>query len=735
MEQKIVLADTIGVEVQAMPFTGNFLLECALTNKGTAFTDEERREFGLQGLLPPHVNTLEEQTTRAYQAYQQKTTGLERHIYLRALQDTNETLFYRLVRDHLTEMLPILYTPVVGEACQHFSAIYRRPRGLFISYPERNDIDAILDNAATPLAEVIVVTDGERILGLGDQGAGGMGIPIGKLSLYTAAAGIHPATTLPILLDVGTNNPDLLRDPLYLGWRHERIDGQAYDDFIEAFVQAVQRKFPHALLQWEDFAQTHAGPLLNRYRDRLCSFNDDIQGTAAVTMGTLLAAAKVAGGRLSDHRVAVFGAGSAGCGIAEQLIAAMAQEGLSEEEARARFYMIDRPGLLHDGLTDLLDFQQKLVQPRDHLAGWEKSQGDKITLADVVHNARPTILLGVSGQPGVFTEKIVREMAGYTDRPIIFPLSNPTSRVEAQPSDLIAWTDGRVLAASGSPFDDVLYGGRTYSIVQNNNSYIFPGIGLGVLAVRARRITDEMLMAAARALSECSPAMTDPDGSLLPPLSDLRQVSRRIALAIAAEAVRQGLTGPVSPDELESLIDAKMWEPRYVPMKRKALEQLSRRDELTGLYNQRVLNELIALEVTRAKRYGRPLCVFMVEINQLHRLSEIHGNETGNEILRRSAGIILDAVRKTDLATRCGGGEFCVLLPETPLAGAHVFADRIKERIAAESYTGEGGKEISVTCSIAVTEFNKDSDGDSRLLGHANQFLAAASGGSGREDS
>jgi malate dehydrogenase (oxaloacetate-decarboxylating) len=567
VDVKTALSGIIDAETLEVPFVGHLLLERPLLNKGTAFTAEERRSLKLLGLLPPHEETLEEQATRAFEAYQDKTTDLERHIYLRALQDINETLFYRLVLDHLGEMMPIIYTPTVGLACERFSHILRRPRGLFISYPERGEIDAILDDAASPRVEVIVVTDGERILGLGDQGAGGMGIPIGKLSLYTACGGIHPATTLPIMLDVGTNNEERLRDPLYIGWQHERISGPEYDSFIDAFVKAVKRKFPRVLLQWEDFAQSHASPLLERYRDQLCTFNDDIQGTAAVTTGTLLAAVDGAGGRLRDQRVAILGAGSAGCGIAEQLVAAMVGEGLTEAEARANFFLIDRPGLLHDGLEGLRDFQRKLAQPKDRVGPWRSAEGQPIGLLDVVKNARPTILIGASGQPGTFTEEVVRAMTQYTNRPIIFPLSNPTSRAEATPADLIAWTDGRALIATGSPFEEVKYGGRRFPIAQCNNSYIFPGLGLGILASGAQRVTDSMFMAAARALADYSKASREPAAPLLPPLTESRQVSRAIALAVASAAQRDGIAPPCGAEELERLVDAKVWQPRYLPMR------------------------------------------------------------------------------------------------------------------------------------------------------------------------
>jgi malate dehydrogenase (oxaloacetate-decarboxylating) len=569
MDIKSVLSDAIEADVVEVPLGGHLLLERPLLNKGTAFTPEERRSFNLLGLLPPHEESLEEQAGRAHEAYGDKATDLERHIYLRQLQDTNETLFYRLLLDHLDEMMPIVYTPTVGLACERFSHIFRRPRGLFISSAERGDIDAILENAASPRVEVIVVTDGERILGLGDQGAGGMGIPIGKLSLYTACGGIHPATTLPILLDVGTNNEERLRDPLYIGWRHERLVGAEYDSFVDAFVQAVKRRFPRVLLQWEDFAQAHAGPLLDRYRDQLCTFNDDIQGTAAVATGTLLAAVAGTGGRLRDQRVAILGAGSAGCGVAEQLAAAMVDEGLSEAEARANLFLIDRPGLLHDGLEGLQSFQRKLAQPQDRVAPWRAAEGLPIRLLDVVKNARPTILIGTSGQPGTFTEEVVRAMAAYAARPIIFPLSNPTSRAEATPADLIAWTEGRAVVATGSPFEPVAHGGRRYPIAQCNNSYIFPGLGLGVLASGARRVSDPMFMAAARALAQYSTASGGPGAPLLPSLAESRRVSRAIALAVAAAARRDGLADHHENTENERLVDAKMWEPRYLPMKRK----------------------------------------------------------------------------------------------------------------------------------------------------------------------
>jgi malate dehydrogenase (oxaloacetate-decarboxylating) len=552
-----------GEDVLEVPATGPWLLMCPLFNKGTAFTEEERTALDLQGLVPPRPNTIENEVTRCYEAYREKPADLERYIYLRALQDRNETLFYRLLHEHVAEMLPIIYTPTVGQACLQFSHVYRRERGLFVAYADRDRIDAILKNRPYRDVAVIVVTDGERILGLGDQGADGMGIPIGKLSLYTLCGGIHPARTLPVLLDVGTDNEERLRDPVYLGWPHRRVRGQAYDDFIEAFVQAVLRQFPNVLLQWEDFGRDNAQRLLNRYRDRLCTFNDDIQGTAAVVTATLLVAVQAAGTRLRDQSVVMVGAGSAGCGISAQLCAAMVQEGLTEAEARGRFWLLGRRGLLHDRLSDLTPDQHHWAQPWQRLASWRQEDGVPIRLADVVKNVRPTILIGTSGEPGLFTEAVVREMARSTSHPIILPLSNPTARSEANPADLIAWSEGRALVATGSPFPAVSYRGRSIPIAQCNNSYIFPGMGLGVLSAGARRVTDEMFMAAARALADCSPARTKPDAALLPALEDLQQVSRRIALAVAAKAQEQGVAPRTAQVGLERLVDANWWEPRY----------------------------------------------------------------------------------------------------------------------------------------------------------------------------
>ncbi|MCR9233532.1 MAG: NAD-dependent malic enzyme [bacterium] len=541
---------------------GHLLIEDPLLNKGTAFSDQERSQFGLVGLLPPHIDTLEEQVERSYEAFCDFQNDIDKHIFLRQLQDENETLYYRLLLEHISEMMPIVYTPVVGLACERFSHIYRRPRGIFISYPERDQMDEILENIERDI-EVIVVTDGERILGLGDQGAGGMGIPIGKLSLYTLCGGIDPAKTLPILLDLGTNNEERLDDPRYVGWREHRIKGAEYDAFIDQFVQAVKKRFPDVLLQWEDFASVDAERILDKYRDDLCTFNDDIQGTAAVTTGTILAAIEAAGGKLTDQNIVMLGAGSAGVGICLQLKQAMLQSGLSEDEAKARFYVIDRDGLLHSGRSDLDELHQRLAQSPENLQGWDCDVSGAISFADVVRNAKPGVLVGATGQTGAFTEEIIREMASHEEHPVIFPLSNPTSRAEATPEDLLKWTDGKAVIATGSPFDPVEYNGVTHVIAQCNNSYIFPAMGLGIRASRARRVTDSMFMAAAFALKEASPALKDPTASLLPSLTIIRDVGRSIARAVAQAAIDAEVADSMTAEEIDQRIEETMWKPEY----------------------------------------------------------------------------------------------------------------------------------------------------------------------------
>jgi len=549
--------------------TGFDLLSHPLLNKGTAFTEHERDQFHLHGLLPPHVGTLEEQVTRRLRALRSQESDFERYGLLRDLQDMNETLFYALVVRNIEETMPLVYTPTVGEGCQRFSEIWRRARGVFLSYPNKNRIREILANPQFDKVRVIVASDGERILGLGDQGAGGMGIPIGKLSLYTACAGIRPEQTLPVLLDVGTNNEDRLRDPLYIGWRHERVRGQEYDDFVEAFVSAVSERWPHVLLQWEDFANANAHRLLQRYRDRLCTFNDDIQGTAAVAAAALLAAINVTGTKLAEQRIVLFGAGSAGCGIGTLLLKAMTDAGMDEGTARGNFFAVDRHGLLVDGMNDLHAAQLPFVQSRRAVADWRLHDESRIDLIDVVKNARPTALIAVSGQAGALTEPIVREIAKHAERPIIFPLSNPTSRAEATPAQLLAWTEGRAIVSTGSPFQPVFYENEWHPIDQTNNSYIFPGFGLGVLAANARRVTDTMFMAAAKALADLSPSRHDKSDRLLPPVRELRKVAVAVGEAVARQAQADGVAEPCDAHTLNTRIRALVWEPVYRPYRRK----------------------------------------------------------------------------------------------------------------------------------------------------------------------
>jgi malate dehydrogenase (oxaloacetate-decarboxylating) len=541
--------------------TGQDLLFDALWTKGTAFTHAERRKFGLLGLLPTAEKTLDQQVEHCWNEFSTRREGLDKHIYLRALQDRNETLFYRVLRDHIAETMPIVYTPIVGEACQRFSEIYRRPRGLFVSYPDRAELRDVLHNRPHREVDVIVVTDGQRILGLGDQGIGGMGIPIGKLSLYTLIGGIDPARTLPIVLDVGTDNVELLEDPQYLGWRHRRIGDDDYYAFIDDFVAAVHEELPDVLLQWEDFATAHALPILERYRDKLLTFNDDIQGTAAVALGALHGAAKVAGRPLSQQQVVMLGAGSAGTGVLDMVRREMVAQGLSEADASARIWVVDINGLLTDDRTDLSAEQRKFAQPANRVADWGLS--GPAQLADVVHHVDVGVLLGLSTAAGAFTEEIVRELAGKTERPIIFPLSNPTSRAEAHPAELDEWTDGRALIATGSPFAPLHRDDVERPIAQCNNVYIFPAMGLAVTAAQATRVTDEMMRVAAATLGDASPALVDPNQPLLPAWTDVPDVAVSIAHAVAVQAVADGVAPERSADQLNERIAEVRWTPEY----------------------------------------------------------------------------------------------------------------------------------------------------------------------------
>jgi malate dehydrogenase (oxaloacetate-decarboxylating) len=547
--------------------TGYDLLIHPRLNKGTAFTDSERDAFGLHGLLPPHVGTLEDQRKRRQKGLDELSTPMQKYSFMRDLQDTNETLFYSLITHSIEKTLPIVYTPTVGEACQQFSEIWRKPRGLFLSYANRDMIDQILSHPRYAGIKCIVVSDGERILGLGDQGAGGMGIPIGKMALYTALAGIAPESCLPILLDVGTENEERLQDPLYIGWRNRRIRGQQYDDFVDLFVSATKRRWPHVLLQWEDFAGINAARFLERYRNQLCTFNDDIQGTAAVATGTLLSAITVTGIPLSEQRVVFFGFGGAGLGIAQLICSVMRDAGLSEEAAYRRFYAVDRFGLLVEGVEGVRSEQAPFARPKSDLAGWQLSNPQEIGLLEVVRNAKPTVLIGVSGQAGAFTEEIIRSMAKNTERPVIFPLSNPTSRCEATPQQVLDWTDGRALIGTGSPFGPSQFNGREIHIDQTNNSYIFPGLALGIISSKARQVSDAMIKAAAIALAELAPTRQSKSANLLPPLASIRSVSLAIAKAVGNQAIQDG-SADVDEDQFEQELAGNIWEPVYEPYER-----------------------------------------------------------------------------------------------------------------------------------------------------------------------
>ncbi len=562
--------DETGQKYIEVDVSGYDLINNPVLNKGRSFTAEERIAFRLRGIVPPAYLPPSEIVDKNYQIVVNSPSDLERHIYLRNLQDRNETLFYALLDKYTEQIMPLVYTPTVGLACQKFGQIYRRARGVFISYPNRDYIDEILDHIHFDDTEVIVVSDGERILGLGDQGAGGMGIPIGKLSLYTGCAGIAPNKTLPIILDVGTDNQELLDDPLYLGWRHKRVRGQEYDDFVDKFVQAIKRRFPDVLLQWEDFAQNNALKLLNRYKDQLCTFNDDIQGTASIVVGALLSAINASGVPLEQQKITVVGAGSAGVGISNLIVDAMVDAGLSREAAYANIFLVDRFGLITDKVSSL-DFQKPFVKQLKNYPNWQFTDSSNINLLETVQNVKATMLIGVCAQGGIFTRDVIDALSQNCPRPIVFPLSNPTEKAEANPHDVLDWTDGKAIVGTGTAFPLYDTGSGLRRIDQVNNSYIFPGIGLGVRAVNAQRITDRMFLIAAKALAEISPSKNDPQANLLPPLKEVRAVSRHIAQAVAKEAVASKLTAYQSLDEktIANLIDEYMWAPVYLPYRKK----------------------------------------------------------------------------------------------------------------------------------------------------------------------
>ncbi|PEA53020.1 NAD-dependent malic enzyme [Bacillus pseudomycoides] len=546
---------------------GREVLATPLLNKGVAFTTEEREELGLKGLLPPAVLTLDEQARRAYEQFCSQPDDLLKNVYLTALHDRNEVLFYRILTDHLREMLPIVYTPTVGVAIQRYSHEYRKPRGVYLSVNDPNGIEEAFSNigATAENIDLVVVTDGEGILGIGDWGVGGINIAIGKLAVYTAAVGIDPSRVLPVILDVGTNNEDLLNNPFYIGNRHPRVTGETYDTFIDLFVKAVCNKFPNALLHWEDFSTRNARKILDKYRDNVCTFNDDIQGTGAVSLAAVLSAVQASGVPLCEHRVVVFGAGTAGIGIADQVRDAMVRLGLSQEEANRRFWCIDRNGLLTDNMDDLLDFQRPYARERSEVK--QSQQTGTIGLAEVVKHVQPTILIGTSTVAGAFTEEIVKEMAAHVERPIILPMSNPTPLAEAKPVDLISWTEGRALVATGSPFEPVTYNGVTYVIGQSNNALIFPGLGLGTNVVCARVMTDGMFAAAAEAVASMVDT-SQPGAPILPEVEELRNISEIVAVEVAKAAVAEGVAREVlSDNDIKKAVKDAMWQPVYRPVK------------------------------------------------------------------------------------------------------------------------------------------------------------------------
>ena len=549
-------------EIVRLPVKGPDILNNPLLNKGTAFTKEEREALGLHGLLPSHISSVEEQIDRSYKNFSRKRTPLGKYNFLISMLSRNELLFYQFVSRYASEMLPFIYTPTVGEAAIQYSSIFFHQRGLYISYPLKDKMEEMIANCPFEKANVIVVTDGERILGLGDQGIGGMTIAVGKLSLYTLFAGIHPSHTLPILLDVGTNNENLLSDKLYLGWRHPRITGDEYDDFIRRFIHAVKKRYPKVLLQWEDFGRNNARRLLDHYRKEILSFNDDIEGTGAVALSALMAAVNVAKQKLIDQKIAILGGGSAGTGIADMIVKALLEEGLTEEEANRRIYLIDVDGLIHFNTASIYEAQRPYVQPRSSLENWSIPNSSYISLLDVVINAQPTILIGVSAQGGAFTQEIIQEMHKYTSRPIVFPLSNPTSKAECTPQELIEWTQGQAIIATGSPFQPVVYKEKTYHIGQCNNVYIFPGVGLGALASEAHHLTDSIFLEAARTLAASSPALKNPTGALFPTIEEVRGVSRKVALAVAKKACEEKLS-TLSMSQIEERIQTLVWEPHY----------------------------------------------------------------------------------------------------------------------------------------------------------------------------
>jgi malate dehydrogenase (oxaloacetate-decarboxylating) len=547
---------------------GRQILADPRINKGTAFSEAERDALGITGLIPPATMTLAEQAARILTQYHRQSTDLGKNVLLTELRDRNQVLYYHVLTQHLREMLPIVYTPTVGQAIQQFSQEYRRPRGVYLSvhHPEVIDRSLLAPGLESGDVDLIVATDAGAILGIGDWGVGGMHIALGKLAVYTAAGGVDPERTLPVMLDVGTNRQSLLDDPLYLGNRHPRVPTQEYDGFVDAFTGAVARLFPRALLHWEDVGVENARRLLERYQDRQLTFNDDIQGTGSVNLAAVLAGIRATGSALTSQRVLVYGAGTAGTGIADQLRSEMVRCGATDAQARARFWAVDRHGLIVAGQPGLSPAQQRYARDPAETEGWQIDPAlGGAGLAETVRRVHPTILIGTSTQPGAFTEDIVREMAAHVDRPMFFPMSNPTALAEAAPTDLIRWTEGRALVAAGSPFGAVTYNKITHVIAQANNALIFPGLGLGVIAARATRVTGNMLAAAARAVSELVDTSV-PGAPLLPQVEELRETSVAVAAAVAAAARDDGVATAELAADLPGQLRAMMWQPEYRPV-------------------------------------------------------------------------------------------------------------------------------------------------------------------------
>ncbi|WP_028863622.1 NAD-dependent malic enzyme [Psychromonas aquimarina] len=560
--------DSQGNEFRPVSIKGTELLNDRTLNKSTAFSYEEREAFSLNGLLPPRVQTFEDQLKRVYHGFRNASTDIEKYLFLRALQDRNETLFYALISRHIEEMTPIIYTPTVGKACQEFSHRYQKARGLYVTADNVNDLGGMARQFAGKDIKIIVVTDSQGILGLGDQGVGGMGIPIGKLSLYTLGAGIHPDHCLPIALDIGTDNQDLLSDPMYLGVPNKRLTGEAYKIFIKKFVEQVQLHFPKAVLQWEDFSKSNAFDNLSNYEDQLPSFNDDIQGTGAVVLAGIIGATKIKGETLAAQTYAVYGAGAGGVGVADQIFAGLLKEGISHQEARDRIFILDSRGVVFDDRADLDEYKKRFAKPVQLAADWELAEPNKASLTELINNTAITVLLGCSGVGGAFKEEHIKKMLDYTARPMIFPLSNPTSNCEALPEDIYSWSNGQTIVATGSPFDDVQFNDKQYRIGQGNNVFIFPGVGLAAITADVKKITMEMFTTASFALADFVSQEDLDAGCVFPKISSLRDVSIHVATAILEQIQQTDAQGYLRGKDINTELEAHIWEPVYLPYRR-----------------------------------------------------------------------------------------------------------------------------------------------------------------------